>query len=670
ILIICSRIALSASHASATYLDLKDGASPIVFNTDAGGNVYGVYNATSPTGEFRVRIIKSNSQGDTLLSTDLDPNIRINIVGVAADGNGNVVVAGNVSTTQNLPLVSPLFRATAGPAFVMKFDPSLQKALFSTLVGGPSATSYAQGLYLDTSGNIFLTGSTVDPQFPVTPGAYQQPPQDFLDDAFLMEISSAGTQLIFSTHFGGEFGVDSTMGSAGTVIRIDSVGDVILAGITREPGLPLTAGSFSPTCGNCHAHLGAGFLAKFDPHGKLLWVSYIPVSATATVSTIVSALTVASDNSILVGGGTSHGFPVTPGALQTTFPQPSGTAGFVIRVSPDGAQLQWATYFGGGGSSSVNGIVIDSANEIWISGTSLLAASLPASKSTPVFGTPYVAGLSADGSTLIDFFSTPEGGAGLGIGITTDDRKLSVGAAGGILSVAPGAGPSLLGIVNSAATHVSTTVAPGELVSLYGIGIGPAVPVSAKLTDGAAPNVLSGVQVVFDGAAAGMLYAGPNQINAVVNNPTGAEGQDTAPDRASIQVITPNGVIDGIHMSNRFGAPQVFQSTLEHNSGLAAAMNQDGSVNSKSNPAAPGSIVAVWVSGCGSYGCSIVLNSPNSAEVVYDGQAPGLVNGLFQVNFRLPLISDTTSFGFVVLARDASDDTAASDVRFVYMKPN
>src|SRR5262249_54719443 len=190
--------------------------------------------------------------------------------------------------------------------------------------------------------------------------------------------------------------------------------------------------------------------------------------------------------SILVGGGTSHGFPVTTGALQTAFPQPSGTAGFVMRASPDGAELLWATYFGGGGSSSVTGIVIDSSNEIWISGTSLLAASLP-SKATSVFGTPYVAGLSADGSSLIDFFSTPEGGAGLGIGITADERKLSTGSAGGILTIAPGAGPSLLGIANTAATHVSTTVAPGELVSLYGIGIGPAgssrgAPVCADTT--------------------------------------------------------------------------------------------------------------------------------------------------------------------------------------------
>ena len=665
ILIIYSQLAYSASHATATYLDVSGGGAPAAYYIDGGGNVYGVYAVAALTGADRFRIIKSNAQGDTLITTDLDPNIDLNVVGIAASANGNVVLAGNAVPTQNLPLVSPLFPSATGPGFVIELDASLQKILFSTLVEG----AYLQGLSLDGEGNILLTGATGDPQFPITSGAYQPPQQDFFSDAFLMKISSDGKQLLFSTHIGGVFDSDAGQGTTGTEIAVDSTGDVVLAGLTRQTGLPLTAGSFSPTCGSCRAHLGAGFIAKFDSIGKLLWSSYIPVSATATVSTIVSALTTASDNSILVGGGTSRDFPVTAGTLQTTFPQPSGTAGFVIRVSPDGSQLLWATYFGGGGSSSVTGIAIDSSNEVWIGGTSLLAASLPVPKGTPVFGTPYVAGLSADGSSLIDFFSTPEGGAGLGIVITPDKRKLSMGAAGGILSVAPGAGPSLLGITNSAATHVSTTVASGELVSLYGIGIGPEIPAGGLVMDGEPPNVLSGVQVLFDGVPAGMLYAGPNQINAVVGTPTGAEGQDIAPDRASVQVITPNGVIEGIRMSNRFGAPQIFQSTLEHNSLLAAALNEDGTTNSKSNPAAPGSVVAVWVSGCGSYGCSIVLNSPNSLEVLYDGQAPGLINGLFQVNFRLPFTYDGTNFGFVVLARDVSDDTAASDSRFVYMKP-
>jgi hypothetical protein len=59
--------------------------------------------------------------------------------------------------------------------------------------------------------------------------------------------------------------------------------------------------------------------------------------------------------------------------------------------------------------------------------------------------------------------------------------------------------------------------------------------------------------------------------------------------------------------------------------------------------------------------------APNSLEVLYDSQAPGLVNGLFQVNFRLPFY-DGTKLGFAVLARDASDDTAVSDYLFVYIK--
>ncbi len=663
VLMIFSQIALSASHAIATYLDLRDSAYPLTFGIDNAGNVYGASYVTGLSGATRLRITKSDSHGDTLLATDLD--LVVTIAGIAADANSNVILAGTAYSPQDLPLVSPLFPAAGGPAaFVIKFDASLQQILFSTLVGGPSGGTYAQALRLDPSGNIFLTGLTNDQQFPVTPGAYKPPDRtDGFLDAFITEISNDGTRLIFSTHLGGELDFESTMGSSGTVIAVDSTGDVVLAGTTRSTGFPFTAGSFSPTCGACRPHLGAGFVAKFDAGGKLLWASYIPVSNTATVSTIVSALEVASDGSILVGGGTSRGFPVTPGALQTTFPQPSGTAGFVIRVNPEGTQLLWATYFGGGGSSSVTGVAIDSAHIVWIAGTSLLAASLPVPKGTPVFGTPYVAGLSADGSSLMDFFSTPEGGAGLGIGITTGQSKVSIGLAGGILSVEPGAGPSLLGITNSAASHVSTSIAPAELVSLYGIGIGPEIPAGGLVVDGAPPQILSGVQVLFDGMPAGLLYAGPNQINAVVSSRVGINGENVTPDRGSVQVITPSGVIDGLRISNRLAAPQVFPSALER-SGLAAALNQDGTINSRDNPAAPGTVVAIWVSGCGYSGCSIVLSYSGSLEVLYDSQAPGLVNGLSQVNFRLPFTYNGTNLGFIVQA-----GTALSDGSFVYMKP-
>ena len=85
---------------------------------------------------------------------------------------------------------------------------------------------------------------------------------------------------------------------------------------------------------------------------------------------------------------------------------------------------------------------------------------------------------------------------------------------------------------------------------------------------------------------------------------------------------------------------------------FAAAVNQDGTLNSATNPAPPGSIVSIWATGLGrtfaglqdgqiataalDYGTGGVLVNGESAEVVYSGNAPGLVLGVVQINFRIP----------------------------------
>jgi uncharacterized protein (TIGR03437 family) len=60
-------------------------------------------------------------------------------------------------------------------------------------------------------------------------------------------------------------------------------------------------------------------------------------------------------------------------------------------------------------------------------------------------------------------------------------------------------------------------VAPGEIISLYGTGLGPAAGVGARYdSTGKIATTLAGVQVLFDDTPAPMLYAGANQINAIV----------------------------------------------------------------------------------------------------------------------------------------------------------
>jgi uncharacterized protein (TIGR03437 family) len=186
-----------------------------------------------------------------------------------------------------------------------------------------------------------------------------------------------------------------------------------------------------------------------------------------------------------------------------------------------------------------------------------------------------------------------------------------------------------------------------ELISFYGVAIGPARAMSAQITSGVIGTSLGGVQVLFNGVPAALLYAGPTQINAIV--PSDVLGQTTT----KVQIVTPAGTIDGPALGVQATMPQVFTNST----GAAEATNQDGSVNTSANPAQPGSIVTIWMTGGGAapassdntinpkadsnpYPVSVLAANANqgasSLNVSYAGDAPGLASGVIQVNFQLP----------------------------------
>jgi uncharacterized protein (TIGR03437 family) len=101
--------------------------------------------------------------------------------------------------------------------------------------------------------------------------------------------------------------------------------------------------------------------------------------------------------------------------------------------------------------------------------------------------------------------------------------------------------------------------------------------------------------------------------------------------------------------------PQVFMNA----DGTAAAVNQNGTLNSSANRAEPGSIVAIWLTGGGAASLAATVNTINAnlsqwqfltsvysvqnsyqaLEVDYDGDAPAQPSGIIQINFRVPEIA-------------------------------
>ena len=665
--------AATAGQAQVRYLDLPDSARPQTLAADSSGNLIIIFDVTEPSGRQRIRVIKTNPQGSMLASMDFGEGEAI--AGAAVDRNGSLVIAGT-TTSPDFPLVSPLISKTSqAAAFIIKIDSSLQNILFSTRLGGTQGgvfgVTVAGALALDHAGNIYVAGRTSSIDFPVTSGAFQtQPPQSnpfgAASYAYLTEIASDGSRIVFSTYFGdsgvtcigGSHCIGVFGGTGASAIALDATGNVVISGTTDANQLPVTPGVYAQQCG-CTSDSPTGFLAKFAAGGaKLLWATYLRISGFPRSSQVtISTMALDSGGNVILGGSLFVAtIPITDGALQPALPQPDNSAGFLMRFDSAATQLMFSTYFGSAGfnpsTTVVNKIVLDSRGTIWITGNSD-PAELPVPNGTPLLGPSYMAGLSPDGSAITNIFTAPAGTAGQAIA-TSGGNVIALGSAASLLIASPGPGASLLGIANSAATKVSNTVAPDELISLFGIGIGPAVPANTQVVNGVVTISLGGVQVLFDGVPAPLLYAGPTQINAIV--PGEVSGHDTT----TLQLITPSGAIGGPTMLIRPTQPGVFLSLPIDPLSFrpyAAALNQDGSVNSASNPAAYGSIVTVWATGGGAVGTAdgIVVatldrgpslpvsilgsaegNPGRSLEVLYAGDAPEMVAGVLQVNFRLP----------------------------------
>jgi uncharacterized protein (TIGR03437 family) len=165
-------------------------------------------------------------------------------------------------------------------------------------------------------------------------------------------------------------------------------------------------------------------------------------------------------------------------------------------------------------------------------------------------------------------------------------------------------------IVNSA-TLAPGPIAPGEIVTIFGSGFG-----------------LNQTQLLFDGKPATVFYAGTGQINALAP-------PDLAPNSITDIGIMVNGTrMAGVSSQVVSAMPGLF--TTGNGTGQVAAVNEDGTLNSESNPAARGSIVLIYATGQGQAPSNVSLKiGQYIAELLYAGPAPGFP-GLMQINARVP----------------------------------
>ena len=334
--------------------------------------------------------------------------------------------------------------------------------------------------------------------------------------------------------------------------------------------------------------------------------------------TVTIASTTASNKSQVI----AVTLTVNPGLPVITSLWPSA----VPVGSPDTTVTIGGTEFYSGSVVKANGTVLKST----LLGTTALTAVIPA----PL--------LSTAGALPIIVSNPPPGGG---------DSTVA-----NVTVLTPGPHIVAASVVN-AASFGGGPVAPGEMVTIFGSGIGPASLVSLTPPASGAPvaTTLGGVQVFFDTTPAPLIYVSSGQVTAVA--PYEIAGQTTT------QVyVAYNGVMSEIVTLNVAAAAPGFFTLGVAGAGQCAALNYDATsqlytINSTTNPTTAGSTVVLYATGEGQTNPAgvdgIITTGPVAslpvpvlvpsvtiggivATVLSATEAPGFIGGMMQLNVQVP----------------------------------
>ena len=267
-------------------------------------------------------ITKLNSSGTALVySTYLGGSVEDIGSAIAVDSGGNAYVGGGTSSS-DFPVTPGAFQTTNNGAadngrsngFVSKVNPTGTALMFSTFLGGsgggivlsPSldvtAGDQVNGLAIDSSDNVYVTGNTASANFPVTQGAFQttnndQPPCSGGCiggyNAFATELNPTGSALLSSTYLGGN-GINPFdyagvilygYGDEANALALDGADNVYVTGSATSYDFPLTAGAFQTTI----LSSASAFVSKIDMSANST-ATTPTVTVTPAASTITSAL--------------------------------------------------------------------------------------------------------------------------------------------------------------------------------------------------------------------------------------------------------------------------------------------------------------------------------------------------------------------------------------------
>jgi len=380
---------------------------------DASGNTYVIGSFYENEVALDVVAAKIAPDGEILWTQFVIAEGHEEPTALVLDGDGGLWIAGWTQSS-DFPVTAGAYDTTMthSAAFLMKLDTQDGAILYSTFLDGDH-TDRAYGLAINAAGELYVAGYTKSTDFP-TVNAYQDEPSAPLyvyQDAFISKFSADGTQLLYSTYFGG-YRNDRIVD-----IALDADENIVIAGETDAEDFPL----LNPIDSTPRDLFVARLSAEGD---ELLFGTYF---GGEDLDRLFEMELDSGGNVFLTGPTRSIQFPTTPGAYQQDFVGeingceiPFGgdyncEDVFVTKLRTDGLGILFSTYLGGLVVDEGHGLAVGNDGSVFVTG-STSSSDFPGSENSGLY---FISKLSAAGSELEYTFrrySSNSGGMGITIG--------------------------------------------------------------------------------------------------------------------------------------------------------------------------------------------------------------------------------------------------------------
>jgi len=294
---------------------------------------------------------------------------------IAVDTNGNAYVTGQADVwSLDFPTTPGAFETNAcggfpsGDGFVAKINPAGTGLVYSTYICG-TLEDTPNAIAIDPAGFVYVGGDTMSQDFPLA-NAFQTNGPGTINAGFVCKLDPGGSNLVYSTYFGGPLGDTLIL-----ALAVDAQGNAYVTGDTSGGSLPTTAGAVqeippSPACAPSFCH--DAFVAKFSPIGSLVYSTYLAGEGEDAGKGIAVD---ASGNAYVAGSTAALYFPIR-NAFQFDYHGPGDA--FVTKLNANGSRILFSSYLGGGhvtnsslatdGKDKATGIALGPGGKIYLAG--------------------------------------------------------------------------------------------------------------------------------------------------------------------------------------------------------------------------------------------------------------------------------------------------------------